>query len=139
MYHTLTCARAHTCGLCKYSSGAMYPTPKASKLLYNYLSALALYPRPKISSWCCQTIEVWFQFFNPTLKGKSQNYWIKMPVTKFDKVNSVQEACAKCFAVHILKFEILQITRKKWNKEHQTLSVNVFCFVFSCGLQDFKF
>ena len=24
------------------------------------------------------------------------------------KVNSVQEACAKCFAVHILKFEILQ-------------------------------
>ena len=26
------------------------------------------------------------------------------------KVNSVQEACAKCFAVHILKFEILQTT-----------------------------
>jgi hypothetical protein len=26
------------------------------------------------------------------------------------KVNSVQEACAKCFAVHTLKFEILQIT-----------------------------
>ena len=25
------------------------------------------------------------------------------------KVNSVQEACTKCFAVHILKFEILQI------------------------------
>ena len=29
------------------------------------------------------------------------------------KVNSVQEACAKCSAVHILKFEILQITWKK--------------------------
>ena len=29
---------------------------------------------------------------------------------KSDKVNSVQEAWAKCFAVHILKFEILQIT-----------------------------
>ena len=28
----------------------------------------------------------------------------------YGKVNSVQEACAKCFAVHILKFEILQIT-----------------------------
>jgi len=28
------------------------------------------------------------------------------------KVNSVQEACAKCFAVQILKFEILQITEK---------------------------
>ena len=26
------------------------------------------------------------------------------------KVNSVQESCAKCFAVHMLKFEILQIT-----------------------------
>ena len=26
------------------------------------------------------------------------------------KVNSVQEARAKCFTVHILKFEILQIT-----------------------------
>ena len=26
------------------------------------------------------------------------------------KVNSVQEACAKCFAVHLLKFEILQVT-----------------------------
>ena len=26
------------------------------------------------------------------------------------KVNSVQEACTKCFAVHILKFEILQTT-----------------------------
>ena len=26
------------------------------------------------------------------------------------KVNSVQEACAKCFAVHILKIEMLQIT-----------------------------
>ena len=28
----------------------------------------------------------------------------------FGKVNSVQEAYTKCFAVHILKFEILQIT-----------------------------
>ena len=26
------------------------------------------------------------------------------------KVNSVQEACAKCFAVHLLKFEFLQTT-----------------------------
>ena len=29
---------------------------------------------------------------------------------KVHKVNSVQEACAKRFAVHILKFEILQTT-----------------------------
>ena len=27
-----------------------------------------------------------------------------------NKVNSVQEACAKCFAIHLLKFEILQTT-----------------------------
>ena len=27
------------------------------------------------------------------------------------KVNSVQEACAKCFAVHILKSEVLQMTK----------------------------
>ena len=31
------------------------------------------------------------------------------------KVNSVQEACAKCFAVHMLKFEILQTTWKTKN------------------------
>ena len=49
----------------------------------------------------------------------------------FIKVNSVQEACAKCFAVHILKFEILQITWKKWNKEHQTLSFQFFTNKFS--------
>ena len=42
------------------------------------------------------------------------------------KVNSEQEACAKCFPVHILKFEILQITWKKWNKEHQTLGFQFF-------------
>ena len=37
------------------------------------------------------------------------------------KVNSLQEACAKFFAVHILKFEILQTTwkNKKQNKKHQ--------------------
>ena len=58
----------------------------------------------------------------------------------------MQEACAKCFAVQVLKFEILQITWEKWNKEHQTHSFQFFsyrfwCFLFcfSCGLQDFKF
>ena len=49
------------------------------------------------------------------------------------KLNSVQDACTKCFAIHISKFEILQITLIKWRKEHD------FCFCFSCGLQDFKF
>ena len=42
------------------------------------------------------------------------------------KVNSVQEACAKCFAVHIIKFEILQITDKEMIKERQTHSFQFF-------------
>jgi hypothetical protein len=33
---------------------------------------------------------------------------------KTSKVNSVQEACTKCFVVHTLKFEILQFTWKKF-------------------------
>ena len=39
-------------------------------------------------------IEIFFMFFQINLC--------------YSKVNSVQEACAKCFAIHILKFEILQ-------------------------------
>ena len=35
-------------------------------------------------------------------------------ILHYFKVNSVQEACAKCFAVHILKFEILQT---KWRNK----------------------
>ena len=49
--------------------------------------------------------------------------WI---LTTLVKVNSVQEACIKCFAVHLLKYEILQITWKKWNNEHQTPSFQFF-------------
>ena len=49
----------------------------------------------------------------------------------FGKVNSVQEAYAKCFTVHILKFQILQIAWKKWNNEHQTLSFHYFTNIFS--------
>ena len=55
------------------------------------------------------------------IQGKMTRY---QPL--FVKVNSVQEACAKFFAVHLLKFEILQITWKKWNKKHQTLSFQLF-------------
>ena len=36
--------------------------------------------------------------------------WKKKEEDRKVKGNSVQEACAKCFAVHILKFEILQVT-----------------------------
>ena len=44
----------------------------------------------------------------------------------FDKLNSVQEAFTKCFAVHTLKFEILQSYDKTWNKEYQILSFQFF-------------
>ena len=44
----------------------------------------------------------------------------------YSKVNSVQEACAKCFEIHISKFEILQMTRKKGYKKHQTFSFQFF-------------
>ena len=53
---------------------------------------------------------------------------LKCQVVEMCKVNSVREACVKCFAVHILKFKILQITWKKWNQEHQTL---VFQFLIA--------
>ena len=60
------------------------------------------------------------------------------------KVNSVQEACNKCFAVHILKFEILQIT---WKNEIKNIRPLVFSFspidlAFWCFFHvvvDFKF
>ena len=39
------------------------------------------------------------------------------------KVNSVQEACAKCFAVHILRFEILQTTWKNKTKNIKLLDL----------------
>ena len=65
------------------------------------------------------------------------------------KVNSVQEACAKCFAVHISKFEILQTTWKNKTKnikmietiveKLKTKSLMFFVSFFSCDLQDFKF
>jgi hypothetical protein len=63
------------------------------------------------------------------------------------KVNSVQEACAKCFAVQILKFEILQTTQKnKWKCikmqdlliKNKNKSLMSFVSFFSCDAQDFN-
>ena len=39
------------------------------------------------------------------------------------KVSLVQDACIKSFLVYLLKFEILQTTRKKQRKKHQNLLV----------------
>ena len=49
------------------------------------------------------------------VKRDERDFLLEMRVVnetqvRFHKVNSVQEACAKCFAVHILEFEILQTT-----------------------------
>ena len=43
----------------------------------------------------------------------------------FIKVNSIQKACVKCFAVHKLKFEILQMT---WKNETKNIRLLVFSF-----------
>ena len=45
-------------------------------------------------------------------------------------IPTVQEACAKYFAVQKSKIEIFQITWKRWNKEHQTHSFQFFTNVF---------
>ena len=42
------------------------------------------------------------------------------------KANSLWEPSVKCFAVHTLKFEILQSYEKIWNKEYQILSFQFF-------------
>ena len=65
------------------------------------------------------------------------------------KVSSVQEACTKCFAVHLLKFDKLANHMKKQSKKHQnaksigekleTKGLRFFVSFFSCDLQDFKF
>ena len=39
------------------------------------------------------------------------------------QVNSVQDACAKCFAVHILKFEVLQTA---WKTKQKTSK----CYIY---------
>ena len=55
---------------------------------------------------------------------------------KIDKVNSVQEAFAKGFTVHLLKFEVcIANHKKKWNKEQRLLvfslsSINLTCWCF---------
>ena len=55
------------------------------------------------------------------LTMKRNQFWIrKLFFTA--KVNSVQEACAKCLAVHISKFEILQTT---WKNKTKTKNIKI--------------
>ena len=56
------------------------------------------------------------------------------------KFQSVQEACTKCFVVHIWKFEILQITWKKWNRLRVSVQgVKSFGSHFACLCRGFEF
>ena len=55
-----------------------------------------------------------FSFIDTINVDTMINQAIKL-YSEVSKVNSVQEASAKCFLVHILKFKIL----KKQNEEHQ--------------------
>ena len=50
---------------------------------------------------------------------------IQNPTKCVSKVNSVQEPCAKCFAVHILKFEIYSYHMKNKTKNIKMLDLLV--------------
>ena len=81
---------------------------------------------------CFLPTDTEFEFTSTT---DAANIFLWTCILGHAKVNSAEKACAKWFEVHILKFETLEITWKKWNKEHQTLSFQFFIKF----LQDFKF
>ena len=70
---------------------------KLNLLFTKYIKSISSAPR-----WSLVIPTRWEHIMEP--RPLWSRIWIK--------VNSVQEACAKCFAVHMLKFEILQITWK---------------------------
>ena len=53
-----------------------------------------------------------------------QTKYLEKLAILFYKINSVQEACDKCFAVHILEFEILQT-------KNETKNIRLLFFSFS--------
>ena len=53
-----------------------------------------------------------------------------------NKVNSVQEACAKCFVVHIFANHLKKMKQRTSDPQFLFLTNR---FVFSLGWQDFKF
>ena len=70
-----------------------------------------------------------------------KNFCESWPWNHISKVNSLQEACAKCFVVHTLKFEK---TKQKASKlpigqKLKTKNLMFFVLFFSCDFQDFKF
>jgi hypothetical protein len=67
----------------------------------------------------------------------SIEWWCSAKKVKSGKVNSVKEACVNCFAVHLLKFEILQTAWKNKTKNIKMLNLlmkkwklRVWCSVF---------
>ena len=94
-----------------------------------------------ISFWLRNSVRTWNKSFSfiaqlltPQWSVFKNRIWKS---TSFRlKVKSVQEPCAKCFAVHILKFEILQ---NSWKKPKKTPSkwfmknwkLSVWCSLFN--------
>ena len=80
-----------------------------------------------MSSLNCVVLDSIYQKIDPLMI--ISNYRTKISSSRscqwFWKVNSVQEACDKCFAVYILRFEILQIT---WKNETKNIRLLVFSF-----------
>ena len=84
-------------------------------------------------------VKIWVLLFNMKVKLwpliDSLQREIDQPKLQLIKVNSVQEACAKCFVIHLLKFEILKNTWKNktkniyWWKTEKSGS-DVLCFIF---------
>ena len=96
----------------------------------------------KVNKECLTSIEICLHSY---LLESRWNHSQQQLISKL-KVNSVQEACAKCFVVHILKFEILQTTWKNKTKSIKMLDwlmknwkLRVWFHFILCNLQDFKF
>ena len=72
----------------------------------------------------------------PSLKSSSFTISVRKNQSQFESVvflkwTQYKKLGQNALRVHILKFEILQITWKKWNKEHQTISYHFFTNTFS--------
>ena len=91
--------------------------------LYFYLHKIS---RKSFSNFNSSKIKNWH------VKSEFFSFWKNTKKNQINKVFSSnskeysEKSLRKCFAVHILEFEILQITWKKWIKEYQTLAVVSF-------------
>ena len=86
-------------------------TPYIVQLKYKIASLLKNWETHAYSRISLSTLHLW----NNVLQ-RQWKVW-KFARAWFFSVNSIQEACTKCFAVHLSKFEILQTT---WKTKQET-------------------